>query len=392
VRQETTVMQRGQPKGPPERGQAPDSSLAAAYGAWRSGSCLVLLDDVSAVPTARLAFPAETATPDQVAFAIRHGSGYLSVALTAADADRLDIPVMPTAHCAGDVEVAVSVDAASHTTTGISATDRARTLALLGSRRTHAADFSRPGHVAVTRVKRPATDSAESVEGALLQLSESVGKHPAVALVDLVGIADPTRLADVDESITFAAKYDLATCRVSAVVAQLLRPAALRRAAEVCVRGGRDIRAVAYRTGPGHLQHVAFIRGDISDRDAQVDVHVECDAGSVFGSAVCRCGDAMNGRLARLRSHNGVLLVIREARAAEASTSGRAVEGRLPYTGCANEQGPDQHALTGCGASIALEILADLGIEPNQAKAIPALAGADLSASSRACKLLTSRS
>jgi 3,4-dihydroxy 2-butanone 4-phosphate synthase/GTP cyclohydrolase II len=360
----------------PEEIRRAADGLADACTAWRSGACLVVLDDVSAMPAARLAFPAGTATADQLAFAIRHGSGFLSVALRAEDADRLDIPVMRAVLADGEVDVAVCVDAASKITTGISAADRARTVALLGSATSQASDLIRPGHVAVTRVKRRAGEPAGSVEGALLQLSDSVGHHPSVALVDLVGIAHPTQIADVDEGAAFAATHGLATCRVGALMAHLRRPPALCRAAEACVPGKPDIRAIAYRTAVGDLQHVAFIRGDVADGVAEVDVHVECRAATIFGPTVCRCGGGLDKGLARLRSQEGILLVLREATGMEGRMAGLLVDGKPWSSGAGGTLDSDRHRFTEGGASIVVEILADLGIDPTHAKAIAALAKA----------------
>src|SRR4051794_107324 len=90
------------PRRPLGSGIDPGSAvLSAVVSAWRGGGCLVVLDDCAPEPAARLAFPAEAATPEQMAFAVRHGSGFVTVALRATDADRLGIPVMTGAGSAG---------------------------------------------------------------------------------------------------------------------------------------------------------------------------------------------------------------------------------------------------------------------------------------------------
>src|SRR5258708_27975205 len=89
-----------------------------------------------------LVFAADAATPRLLAFTVRHTSGYVRVALPGSECERLNLPPM----CHRDAAHRVSVDF-RETGTGISARDRARTIAALASAGTAPADFLRPRHL-----------------------------------------------------------------------------------------------------------------------------------------------------------------------------------------------------------------------------------------------------
>src|SRR5689334_17950807 len=125
---------------------------SAAMSDIAAGRPVLLVDDTQGDGTGSLVFPAECATAELVAFAVRHTSGFLSVALPAARADALELP--PLVDFTDRTTVAgVSCDAREGTSTGISAADRARTLRVLADRASAARDLTRPGHIVPLRSK-----------------------------------------------------------------------------------------------------------------------------------------------------------------------------------------------------------------------------------------------
>src|SRR4249920_3394687 len=108
-----------------------------------AGKPVVVIDDEDRENEGDLIFAAELATPELVAFMVRYTSGYICVPLTEADADRLDLPPMYRVNQdRRGTAYTVTVDAREGVTTGISATDRARTIKLLADPEANAADFS----------------------------------------------------------------------------------------------------------------------------------------------------------------------------------------------------------------------------------------------------------
>lgn len=170
----------------------PVDPRAGAVAGLRAGEAVVLIDETGGV----VAFAAETATPELVAFAVRHTEGFLRVAITDGDAARMDLPPM----WVGSADT-VAVDASACLSTGISARDRACAIRALASAGSGPADFTRPGHVVPTRARGRTAD--------LTELAVSAGLRPAVVMSALSGRAVPTRLAGPDEAAEFAARYHL---------------------------------------------------------------------------------------------------------------------------------------------------------------------------------------
>jgi len=154
-----------------------------------------------------LVFAAALATPSLLAFTVRHTSGFVRVALTAADCMRLDLPPM---HYRGDPAQRVTVDLRGPGT-GISGADRARTIAALASPESTADDFTRPGHV--VPVQTYAGEHPGVAETAV-ELARMSGLPPAAAYSTLISTDDPLRTAGGKELIRFAADHGLALVAV----------------------------------------------------------------------------------------------------------------------------------------------------------------------------------
>jgi 3,4-dihydroxy 2-butanone 4-phosphate synthase/GTP cyclohydrolase II len=148
-------------------------------------SPVVLLDDAADV--AYLVDSATGLTADRAAFMIRHSSGFLWVAMSAGDCDRLRLPAMPGSEPGSRIPGStVTVDAADGISTGISAADRAHTIALLGNPTSDHSMLNRPGHVAPIRVDHGDPRSSAAHVCAALTLVNYSGTGSAAALTHLL--------------------------------------------------------------------------------------------------------------------------------------------------------------------------------------------------------------
>ena len=158
---------------------------------------------------ARLGYAAQSASIAQTAFAIRHSSGFLQLALPSPDCDRLLIPVTPTLPSrpsSDGYRQCIGIDAAQGVTTGISAADRARTARVLADTRTAPEDLVRPGHFVVVAV-----DPGYSGERAVprLALHLNAAGHGGLVFTDLVSERHPAAMADEHEATSFALAHRL---------------------------------------------------------------------------------------------------------------------------------------------------------------------------------------
>ncbi|MEX2441825.1 MAG: 3,4-dihydroxy-2-butanone-4-phosphate synthase, partial [Pontimonas sp.] len=123
-------------------------SIPEALDHLRQGRPVIVVDDEARENEGDIVLAADLATPEWVGWAIRHSSGYLCAPMPSDWADRLQLPLMvPDSEDPRRTAYSVSVDAAAGVSTGISASDRTRTLRVLADPHSSATDLIRPGHV-----------------------------------------------------------------------------------------------------------------------------------------------------------------------------------------------------------------------------------------------------
>ena len=143
---------------------------------------MVVVDDEDRENEGDLIFAAELATPELVSFMVRYTSGYICVALTEAECDRLDLPPMHHTNCDSfRTAFTVTVDARQGVTTGISAPDRAHTIRLLADPAAAAGDLVRPGHVLPLRAREGGVLRRPGHTEAAVDLARLAGLTPGRA-------------------------------------------------------------------------------------------------------------------------------------------------------------------------------------------------------------------
>ncbi|HEY6594150.1 MAG TPA: bifunctional 3,4-dihydroxy-2-butanone-4-phosphate synthase/GTP cyclohydrolase II [Asanoa sp.] len=279
-----------------------------------AGRPVVVVDDADRENEGDLIFAAQLATPELLAFMVRHTSGYICAPLTEADADRLELP--PMYHTNQDrrgTAYTVTVDAREGVTTGISAADRSHTIRLLSSTSTRAADLARPGHVVPLRAKAGGVLRRPGHTEAAVDLAVLAGLRPAGVLCELVN-DDGTmkRLPDLER---FCAEHGLVLVTIADLIAYRRHTEKqVERVAEARIPTAHGpFRAVGYRSEYDGAEHVALVTGELGDgADVLVRVHSECLTGDVFGSLRCDCGPQLDAALARVAAEGrGVVLYMR---------------------------------------------------------------------------------
>ena len=161
-------------------------TIESAIAAIKDGRPVVVIDDEDRENEGDLIFASELATPELVAFMVRYTSGYICVAVTEADADRLDLPPMFRVNQdRRGTAYTVTVDAREGVSTGISASDRAHTIRLLADPETTSADLARPGHIVPLRAKDGGVLRRPGHTEAAVDLAVLAGLRPSgVALRD----------------------------------------------------------------------------------------------------------------------------------------------------------------------------------------------------------------
>lgn len=288
--------------------------VARAVADIAAGRPVVVVDDEDRENEGDLIFAASAATPELMAFTVRHTSGVVCVPMTGAELDRLKLPPMTEVNeDRKGTAYAVSVDARDGVSTGISAADRAHTVRLLADPATGAADLTRPGHVFPLRAVEGGVLVRPGHTEAAVDLARLAGLTPAGAIAEIVN--DDGTMARLPELLVFAREHGLAIISIEDLIAY-------RRAAEPVVRreaetwlptAHGDFRSYGYRGTVDGVEHIALVAGDIGEgEDVLVRVHSECLTGDVFGSHRCDCGPQLQESLRRVTAEGrGVVLYLR---------------------------------------------------------------------------------
>lgn len=303
----------------------PFCSIEDALVELRAGRMIVLVDDEHRENEGDLVVAAEFATPEVINFMFTHGRGIVCLALSNKDADRLGLdPQTPRNNAAMGTAFTVSIDAKLGITTGVSARDRARTVAVCVDESSGPADLVRPGHLFPLRAQDGGVlVRAGQTEGSV-DLTRLAGLKSAAVICEI--IKDDGEMARVPDLIDFCNKWQLKMCTVEDLIK-------FRRAREILVKrelsvtlptvDGGECDLIAYHSVVDAEPHLAITVGGIGrevdglvpihDEPILVRVHSECLTGDVFGSLLCDCGPQLHDALRMLRKEGkGVLLYMRQ--------------------------------------------------------------------------------
>lgn len=342
-------------------------SVVRAIADTAAGKAVVVIDDGGCGNEGGLVFAAEKATPELVAFVVRHTSGYLCVSLSGDVCDRLGLLPMYAVDQDKDGPVyTVTVDAKSIEGKGVSASDRAATLHALADPSSVADDFRKPGHVVPLRAGDGGVLRKPGHYEAAVDLARLAGLQAAGAICDIVSENDDGELAQADELREFADRHGLALISI-ADLAQWRRrnEKHVTRIAEARVptRHG-DFRAIGYVSDYTDVEYLALVRGELSDyasdgSDVLVRVHTECLTGDIFGSRGCDCRLQLDAAMELIaREGRGVILYTRgqEGRGSGLKRELQALQLHVDH----NEADADFEISQYLGA--ATQVLADLGM------------------------------
>jgi 3,4-dihydroxy 2-butanone 4-phosphate synthase / GTP cyclohydrolase II len=292
----------------------PFTHIENAIEAIKRGELVVVVDDADRENEGDLIMAAEKATPEAMAFMIRHTSGVICMPMLGERLDELRLPLM-VAHNTEVQRTAftVSVDAVEGTSTGISAADRATTVQVLIDPDTRPEDLARPGHIFPLRYREGGVLKRAGHTEAAVDLARMAGLAPAGVLAEVVN--DDGSMQRLPQLERFSAEHGLQLISIADLIRyRRHREKLVRRISEARIptKYG-DFTAYVFASVLGDEEHLAFVRGEVSGADdVLVRVHSECLTGDVFGSMRCDCGMQLDLALERIAEDGrGVLLYLR---------------------------------------------------------------------------------
>ncbi|KAJ6791761.1 putative bifunctional riboflavin biosynthesis protein RIBA 1, chloroplastic [Iris pallida] len=291
------------------------SSIPEAIEDIRQGKLVIVVDDEDRENEGDLIMAASLATPDAMAFIVRHGTGIVCVSMKGEDLDRLHLPLMVTQNeeklCTA---FTISVDAKEGTTTGVSAKDRAKTVLALASPSSKPEDFNRPGHIFPLKYREGGVLKRAGHTEASVDLAMLAGLPPVAVLCEVVDDDDGS-MARLPKLREFAKKEGLKIISIADLIRYRRKRDKLVERASVARLPNKwgSVEAYCYRSLLDGMEYIAMVKGDIGDgQDVLVRVHSECLTGDIFGSTRCDCGNQLAMAMERIeKAGRGVLVYLR---------------------------------------------------------------------------------
>lgn len=333
------------------------SRVADAIRAFERGEIVVVTDDNDRENEGDLIVAATHATPEKLAFIVRHTSGIVCAPMTRAEAERLNLaPMVSDNNAPLSTAFTVSIDVRHGLTTGISAEERCNTVRALTNPNLGASDFVRPGHVFPLIARDGGVLMRSGHTEAAVDLCRLAGLPPVGVICELVN--DDGTVKRGEQVARFADEHGLKTVSVADLIAWRQRTERLvERVGEVMVDTPvGPAQAVSYRTRFEAVQHLALIFGDIRDGESiPARLQRETILNDVFGRH-----RQIEGVLGRIKeAGRGVVVYLRDGSVGVTPTSERPRQMATPDEAHDTAQKREEEwREIGLGA----QILRDLGV------------------------------
>lgn len=280
----------------------------------KAGRPVIVVDDEARENEGDLVIAAEFAKPEIINFMITEAKGLVCVPLTKERNVTLGLNPMNYQIGADPFKTAwrISVDAAKGTTTGISAFDRARTIEVLISPKSTPQDLIRPGHIFPLEAKQGGVLVRSGHTEAAVDLAKLSGLYPAGVICEIIN-KDGT-MARLPDLIKFAKKHNLKICTIAGLIEYRRKKEKLIKLIEkinLPTDYGK-FKFFLYESLIDGGEHIALVKGEITDKPILVRVHSECFTGDVLFSKRCDCGNQLQSSLSRISKEGGVLLYLRQ--------------------------------------------------------------------------------
>ena len=298
------------------------SSIEEIIEDARNGRMFILVDDEDRENEGDLVIPAQMATPDAINFMAKHGRGLVCLAMTKNRIEQLGLPAMSsdngTRH---QTAFTVSIEAREGVTTGISASDRARTIAAAIDATKGREAITTPGHVFPLMARDGGVLERTGHTEASVDISRLAGLNPAGVICEIM--KDDGTMARMPDLVAFAQRHGLKIATIADLIAYRLRHDRIAKPVAESKFESRDagtFRIVVYRNEGEVGEHLALIKGDLSGPEP---VLVRVQAFNIFDdiysvqkalelhSAMAQINAAGRGAIVLIRSANPNVLSAR---------------------------------------------------------------------------------
>ncbi len=292
------------------------NKIEEAIAEIQAGKIIIVVDDEDRENEGDFLTAARNATPEVINFMATYGRGLICTPLDEKSCDDLKLDLMVGRNTAShETNFTVSIDLIGHgCTTGISASDRSKTVLALLDPNIKPEDFGRPGHIFPLRGKAGGVLRRAGHTEAAIDLSKIAGFEPAGLIVEIMN--DDGSMARLPELLKIAERFQLKIISIKDLIAYRLKNESLiKEEVEVNLPtdyGNFHLKAFT-QINSGEL-HLALIKGTWDlEEEIMVRVHSSCVTGDIFGSCRCDCGGQLHNAMQMIENEGkGVVLYMNQ--------------------------------------------------------------------------------
>lgn len=263
---------------------------------FRKGKFVLVVDDEDRENEGDLIIAAENITAEDVNFMLHNARGVLCAPVTTSRCKELglDVQVADNTSMLG-TPFTVTVDKLEGCSTGVSAADRAATIRALADPASVPETFGRPGHINPLYAQDHGVLQRSGHTEAAIDLARLAGLRPAAALMEVMN--EDGTMSRLPELRRMADEWGIKLISIRDLIAYRLNNDSLVERGEEAdlPTAWGHFKVIPFRQKDNGLEHVALIKGDVSDGDpVLVRVHSSCMTGDIFGSLRCECGEQLH--------------------------------------------------------------------------------------------------
>ncbi|MFL2574097.1 MAG: bifunctional 3,4-dihydroxy-2-butanone-4-phosphate synthase/GTP cyclohydrolase II [Flavobacteriales bacterium] len=288
------------------------NTIEEAISDIKAGKVIIVIDDENRENEGDFIAAAEMVTPEMINFMATHGRGLICTPLLEKRCEDLGLDLMIGKNTAAfETPFTISVDLIGNgCTTGISASDRAKTIKALVDHNTHKDQLGKPGHIFPLKAREGGVLRRAGHTEASIDLARLAGLEPAGVIVEILN--EDGSMARTPELHLIAKKFDLKFITIKDLIKYRLENESLIKE-EVDVKlptDFGDFKLKAFKQITNDQIHMAIYKGEWDRNDeVVVRVHSSCVTGDIFGSCRCDCGPQLHAALRQIEKEEKGILV-----------------------------------------------------------------------------------
>ena len=278
----------------------------------KNGKIVIVIDDENRENEGDFVAAAEKVTPQMINFMATHGKGLICAPLLESRCEELGLDLMIGKNTAAfETPFTISVDLiGSGCTTGISASDRSKTIQALVNKNTKPEVLGKPGHIFPLKARKGGVLRRAGHTEASIDLARLAGLEPAGVIVEILN--EDGSMARTKELFKISKKFNLKFITIKDLIEyRLKRESLIEEQVEVNLPTEYgDFKMKAFKQITNNQLHLAIYKGSWTENDnVLVRVHSSCVTGDIFGSCRCDCGPQLSAALEKINNEDSGVLV-----------------------------------------------------------------------------------